>query len=107
VLCQTVVRTCGTSHSITNAAVLPHVLAAMAGREPEAIAELAAALGVEPARLPERVAALAGDARLSGQGVGEADLDRVAHAALDRSELDALSPPPDHAELVAILRRAL
>ena len=50
VLCQTVVRVCGTSHSVTNAAVLPHSLAAMAAREPEAIAELAAALGVEPGR---------------------------------------------------------
>jgi alcohol dehydrogenase class IV len=29
VLCQTVVRVCGTSHSVTNAAVLPHSLAAM------------------------------------------------------------------------------
>ena len=49
VLCQTVVRTCGTPHSVTNAAVLPYALEAMAPREPEAIAELAAALGVEPA----------------------------------------------------------
>jgi maleylacetate reductase len=107
VLCQTVVRTCGTSHSVTNAAVLPHALVAMAPREPGPIAELAAALGVAPAHLGERVAALAGGARLAEQGVSEADLPRVANAALGRSELDALSPPPDRDELVAILRRAL
>ena len=107
VLCQTVVRTCGTSHSETNAAVLPHALAAMAPREPEAIAELAEALRVEPAGLAERVSALAGGARLGGQGVGVGDLPRVADAALDRSELAELSPPPDRDELVAILRRAL
>ena len=107
VLCQTVVRTCGTSHSVTNAAVLPYALEAMAAREPAAIADLAAALGVSPDRLGERVSALAGGARLGGQGVAEADLRRAAGAALERAELDALSPPPDRAELVAILRRAL
>ena len=71
VLCQTVVRVCGTSHSVTNAAVLPHSLAAMAAREPEAIAELAAALGTEPDGLTARVSALAGGARL---GLDEAEL---------------------------------
>jgi maleylacetate reductase len=107
VLCQTVVRTCGTSHSVTNAAVLPYALDAMAAREPAAITELAAALGVAPDGLAERVAALAGGVGLAEQGVAEADLPRVAAAALERSELDALSPPPDRDELVAILRRSL
>jgi alcohol dehydrogenase class IV len=107
VLCQTVVRTCGTSHSVTNAAVLPHALAAMAPREPGAMGELAAALGVGPGALTERIAELAGGARLGGEGVAEADLPRAADAALERSELDALSPPPDRAELIAILRRSL
>ena len=107
VLCQTVVRTCGTSHSVTNAAVLPHALEAMAAREPEAIAELAAALGVEPGGLAERISALGGGARLSGEGVGEADLPGVADAALERPELAALTPPPGRDELVAVLRHAL
>jgi len=104
VLCQTVVRTCGTPHSVTNAAVLAHSLAAMAPREPEAIAELAAALGTEPGGLTERVSALAGGARL---GLDDADLAAAAGAALERSELAALTPPPDRDELVEILRRAL
>ena len=104
VLCQTVVRVCGTSHSVTNAAVLPFALEAMATREPAAIAELAAALHVGPDGVAERVSALGGGARLGGEGVSEADLPRVADAALERSELDALSPPPDRDELVAILR---
>jgi alcohol dehydrogenase class IV len=107
VLCQTVVRTCGTSHSVTNAAVLPWALDAMAGREPAAIGELAAALGVDSDGVSERVLSLAGAARLGGEGVDEADLPRVADAALERAELDALSPPLDRDELVAILRRAL
>jgi hypothetical protein len=54
-----------------------------------------------------RVSALAGGARLGGEGVGEADLPAVADSALERSELAALSPPPGRDELVAILRRAL
>jgi len=107
VLCQTVVRTCGTSHSVTNAAVLPWALDAMAAREPAAIAELAAALGVERDGVSERVWGLAGGARLASEGVGAADLPRVADAALERAELDALAPPPDRDELVAILSRAL
>ena len=104
VLCQTVVRVCGTPHSVTNAAVLPHSLAAMAPREPEAIADLAAALGTDPDGLTARVSALAGGARL---GLDEADLPAAADAALERSELGALSPPPGRDELVEILRRAL
>jgi len=107
VLCQTVVRTCGTSHSVTNAAVLPWALDAMAGREPAAIGELAAALGVDSDGVSERVLSLAGAARLGSESVDEADLPRVADAALERAELDALSPPLDRDELVAILRRAL
>jgi maleylacetate reductase len=106
-LCQTVVRTCGTSHSATNAAVLPYALEAMAAREPAAIAELAGALAVEPGALAARVSELAGGARLGEEGVGEAELGRVADAALERSEIAALTPPPDHDELVTILRRAL
>jgi alcohol dehydrogenase class IV len=106
-LCQTVVRTCGTSHSVTNAAVLPHSLAAMAAREPEAIAEVAAALGVDADGLAGRVAELAGGAGLGEEGVSESDLARVADAALERSEIAALSPPPDRDELVAILRQSL
>jgi alcohol dehydrogenase class IV len=102
-----VVRTCGTSHSVTNAAVLPYALEAMAAREPEAIAELAVALGVEPAGLAERVSELGGGTRLGREGVGEADLPAVADAALERPELAALSPPPGQDELVEILRRAL
>jgi maleylacetate reductase len=107
VLCQTVVRTCETPHSVTNAAVLPHSLEAMAPREPEAIAELAAALGTDVDGLTARVSALAGGARLGAEGLGEADLAAAADAALERSELVALTAPPDRAELLEILRRAL
>jgi maleylacetate reductase len=107
VLCQTIVRTCGTPHAATNATMLPHVLAAMAEREGAAVARLAEALGVTVAGLPERVTALAGRPRtLAELGVSPDELGAVADSALQRSELRAMTPPPDREELLSLLRRA-
>jgi maleylacetate reductase len=107
VLCQTIVRACGTPHAATNAVMLPHVLAAMAGREPAAVARLAEALGVAAAGLPERVTALAGGRRtLTDLGVAHDDLGAVADAALERPELARMQPPPDREELLSLLGRA-
>jgi alcohol dehydrogenase class IV len=107
VLCQTIVRVCGTPHAATNATMLPYVLAGMRGREPEAVGRLAEALEVPVDRLPERVTALGGGRRtLTDLGVRPEGLDAVADAALERSELRALTPPPDREELLSLLRRA-
>jgi maleylacetate reductase len=100
VLCQTIVRTCGTPHAATNATMLPHVLAVMRPREQDAMAELAAALGVAAGDLPDRVSALA------ELGVSADDLGGVADAALQRPELARLQPPPDREELLSLLRSA-
>jgi alcohol dehydrogenase class IV len=108
VLCQTIVRACGTPHAATNATMLPHVLAVMRPREEEAIAQLAAAVGVAADGLPDRVAALGGRRRTLGDlGVSADDLGAVADAALDRPELARMQPPPDRDELVALLSRAI
>src|SRR6185312_12878426 len=88
VLCQTIVRTCGTPHAATNAAMLPHVLAAMRAREEDG------------------VAALGGGRTLADLGVSEGDLDAIADAALQRPELARMQPPPDREELLSVLRRA-
>jgi alcohol dehydrogenase class IV len=106
VLCQTIVRTCGTPHAATNATMLPHVLAAMRSREQDAIAELAAALGVTAGDLPDRVSALGGGGTLAELGVSADDLGGVADAALQRPELARLQPPPDREELLSLLRSA-
>jgi alcohol dehydrogenase class IV len=106
VLCQTIVRTCGTPHAATNAAMLPHVLEAMRPHEEHAIAELAAALGVTADDLSDRVAALGGRHTLAELGVSADDLGAVADAALQRPELARMRPPPDREELVSVLRRA-
>jgi maleylacetate reductase len=108
VLCQTIVRTCGTPHAATNATMLPHVLVAMRGREPEAIDRLAEALGVTADALPDRIAELGGGRRtLAELGVTADDLGSIADAALERPELVRMQPPPDRAELVELLARAL
>ncbi len=108
VLCQTIVRTCGTPHAATNATMLPHVLAAMRSREEGAIAQLAEALGVTTDAVPGRVAALGGGRRTLGElGVSAGDLGAVTDAALRRTELARMQPPPDREELLGLLSRAL
>lgn len=106
VLCQTIVRICGTPHAATNAAVLPHVLRAMRGREPAAVAALADALDVPAQGLAERVAEIGAARSLQALGVEADALGAVADAALDRSELRGMTPPPDRDELLSLLRRA-
>lgn len=108
VLCQTIVRVCGTPHAATNATMLPHVLAAMGSRERDAVAGLADALGVSVDGLPGRVVALGGGPRALGElGVSAGDLGAVADAALERPELARMRPAPDRAELLDLLTKAL
>lgn len=106
VLCQTIVRLCGTPHAATNAAMLPHVLEAMRGRDPEAIAAFADALGVPVDTVARRVADLGGVPSLEALGVDPDALAAVADAALSRPELRAMTPPPGRDELLSLLRRA-
>jgi alcohol dehydrogenase class IV len=106
VLCQTIVRMGGTPHALTNAAMLPHVLETMRGREPEALGALAEALGVNIDELPARVAGLGGGRSLADLGMREDQLAAIADAALERPELHAMTPPPGRDELLGLLRRA-
>ncbi len=48
VICQTLVRICGTPHAETNAAILPRAMAFMVPRAPDQLASLAAAIGTTP-----------------------------------------------------------
>jgi alcohol dehydrogenase class IV len=106
VLCQTIVRMCGAPHAATNAAMLPHVLRAMRGREPDAIAVFAEALAVPAGAVAGTVAKLGGVASLRELGVDADALDAVAAAAAERPELRAMSPPPGREELLSLLRQA-
>lgn len=107
VLCQTIVRVCGTPHAETNAAVLPHVLAAMRARAPEAMASLAQALDTEPAALPERVASLGGGPRRLSELISDrAALTAAVDAAVERPEIHLTPDPPDREELLALVDAA-
>ena len=104
VLCQTTVRTAGTGHAETNAAVLPQTLALMLDRAPGEMASLAAALGVDPVGLPALADELGGEARIP---LETARREAVADAALRRPELAATpGPAVTRGELLAMLEAA-
>ncbi len=108
VVCQSLVRICGGTHAETNAAVLPRTLALLVDRAPDRLADLAAAIGVDPdpVAVEARVLELGGEPR--GLGAGGADLARVGdalEAMLARPELAFTPRPPDREELAQLIER--
>ncbi len=108
VLSQTTVRVCGTPHAQTNAALLPHTLAALRDRAPEVGARLAEALGTAPDELAERVRELAGaQFRLSELGAGADCIEPTIEGAMARPELAHMTPGEvDRDDLRRILEAA-
>jgi alcohol dehydrogenase class IV len=107
VVCQTLVRTCGTPHAETNAAMLPHTMEAMREHAPEAIERLAAAIGADPAAIGERIEELGGGRRrLEELGATRDCLPDVVRGALERPQLQWMPSPPDGDELTALLDAA-
>lgn len=103
VVCQTLVRTAGTGHSITNAVVLPHSIAFLTPRAPREMGLLHGALGADPATL----AANAGPTRLRDLGVERERLPEVAGAAAGRPELgNTPGGVPAENDLEALLNQA-
>ena len=93
VITQSLVRTCGTPHAETNAALLPVVMEAMRERAPERIAELAGALDCEPEALRERIRELAGGRRrLRDLGASRSCLESAVETALARPDLAKMTP---------------
>ena len=107
VVCQTLVRTLRIPHAETNATMLPRTIGAMRGRAPEAIKELAEALGTEAGRIEGRIEALGGGPRrLSGLGAQESGIDAAVEAILARPELGFTPDPPDEEEIRALIESA-
>jgi alcohol dehydrogenase class IV len=105
VVCQTLVRVAGTPHAQTNAAVLPRALALLAGRAPDRLGDLAAAIETDPEDVEARVLQLGGDpAGLGEIGAERSKLDEALDSMLLRPELAFVPGPPlsrgDLAELV-------
>jgi alcohol dehydrogenase class IV len=105
-VCQTLVRLCGTPHAETNAAVLPHSVALLAGRAPEAYERLGEVLGTDRAGLPNRIEQLGLPPRLSEVAGDASKLDEAIEAMLRRSELQRVPRPPSGAELREMVESA-
>jgi alcohol dehydrogenase class IV len=105
VVCQTLVRLCGTPHAETNAAILPHAVAFLASRAPLSFEPFATALGVSLDALEPRLTDLGQPASLSSQATNPSALDDALESMLKRPELSAVPGPPltlsDLAGLVA------
>lgn len=105
-ICQTLVRVCGTPHAETNAAVLPHSVAFLAGRDPGPYERLAVALGTERGGLQGRIEELGQPRRLSEVGGDELKLDEALDAMLKRPELERVPGAPVTREDLGELVRA-
>jgi len=106
VLSQTLVRFAGVGHGPANAIVLPHSAEALKRRFPDALAQLAGALGEDLTVAATRLCELTGATRLRELGVGEEQLDRCADEAAGRPELHMTPPAADRSELRALYAAA-
>jgi alcohol dehydrogenase class IV len=107
VVCQTLVRVCGSPHAETNAAILPRAMAFMEPRAPDAIGALADAIGAESGAIETRILNLAGDpAGLGEVGADRGKLDEALDAMLQRPELAFNPQPPTRPELAEMIERA-
>ena len=106
VICQTLVRICGSPHAETNAAVLPWAMAAMRRRAPDGLAELAAAIGTAPDGVAERIAELGRPEGLDAAGADRSRLEEALDAIEARPELQFTPDPPGREELRGIVEAA-
>lgn len=107
VLAQTLVRLGGVPHGKANAVLLPHTIGALRRRRRAELAVLEAAVPEPLEALAGRLANLAGAARLRQLMVGDEVLDRCAHAAASRPELELTPPAAGEEELRALYAEAL
>jgi alcohol dehydrogenase class IV len=106
VICQTLVRICGTPHAETNAAVLPHALALLAERAPEPYGRLAVAVGTDRSGLRQRVEEIGNPQPLGTLDGDASKLDEAIEAMLKRSELARVPGPLSRDDLAELVRRA-
>jgi len=105
-ICQTLVRICGTPHAETNATILPQAVGFLAERVPESFEGLATSLGTELAGLPRRIEELGQPRRLSTLGGDESRLDEALQSMLQRPELQRVPGPPFPQDLSNIVQAA-
>jgi alcohol dehydrogenase class IV len=105
-VCQTLVRVCGTPHAETNAAILPQALAYLGERAPERYERLASALGADRSGLAERVTELGQPKRLGDLGGDESRIDEAIEGMLQRPELKSVPGPPTYEDLARLVQQA-
>lgn len=107
VICQTLVRVCGSSHAETNAVILPRVAAFMAPRAPDQLTSLAEAIGTVPGEIEARILQLAGNpAGLGELGADKSKLDEALDSMLLRPELAFTPEPPSRTDLEQLIDAA-
>jgi alcohol dehydrogenase class IV len=107
VVCQTLVRLCGSPHAETNAAILPRAAAFLAPQAPEAFGPLAVALGTDLGGLEARLLALGGNPAGLGQlGADDSKLEEAIEAMLKRTELAYVPNPPSREDLAQLIAAA-
>ena len=105
-ICQTLVRVCGTPHAETNAGILPHSVAFLAERAPEPYERLAVALGTDRGGLQGRIEEVGQPRPLGDLGGDESKLGEALEAMLQRPELKRVPGAPVTREDLAKLVRA-
>jgi alcohol dehydrogenase class IV len=107
VICQTLVRVCGTPHAETNAAILPRALAFIAPRAPDNLSSLAEALATDPEDIEARVLQLGGNPPgLGDLGGDHSKLDQALESMLLRPELAFTPEPPTRSDLEELIDRS-
>jgi len=107
VICQTLVRVCGTPHAETNAAILPRSLSFLAHRAPDELGSLAESLATDLGDIEARILALGGNPTGLGKlGADRGKLDQAIEFMLLRPELAFTPQPPTRDELEELVERS-
>jgi alcohol dehydrogenase class IV len=107
VICQTLVRICGSPHAETNAVILPRTLALLVARAPDRLADLAAAIETDPEDIEARALQLGGNpAGLGAIGADRSKLDQALDSMIVRPELAFTPDSPSREELAELIDRA-
>jgi alcohol dehydrogenase class IV len=102
-VCQTLVRVCGTPHAETNAAILPHSVAFLAEQAPEPYGRLAALLDTDLLDLTDRIEELGRPPQLGDVGGDASKLGEAIEEMLRRPELQRVPRPPSREELATLI----
>jgi alcohol dehydrogenase class IV len=107
VICQTLVRICGTPHAETNATILPRAMAFLAPRAPDQLTSLAEAIGTDPKDIEARLLHLGDNpAGLGELGADRTKLDQALDSMLLRPELAFTPEPPTRDDLGQLVESA-